>query len=345
LGDIGSLELLLASDGRPRPLVLALYHGDRRLRFRAAEAVLKIDPQQSFPGSSRLTESLAFLVKTVGKRRALIGDPRTTQARSLVGMLIDIGFEANTAATGNETFRRAVGGSDFEFLLISDAINSPDANELIQMLRRDPRTATLPIGLIAREESLDNAHRLADSDPLTLAFPRPHDLATASYQARRLLSLAGRNLVTEKERLEQASAALGWLSRLAKESHTYSFYDVLLHEDAIEMALYVPELSSQAADVLAWIGSPQAQRALVNVASQHMRPLAERQAAAKAFDIAARLRGIMLTTEEILQQYDRYNQSASFDEGTQNVLTSILDAIERPVSTTGEDPRSKDETP
>jgi proline dehydrogenase len=77
------------------------------------------------------------------------------------------------------------------------------------------------------------------------------------------------------------------------------------------------------------LGTPRAQRALVNRASQNATDLAGRQAAAAAFAAAVALRGTLLTTAEIEQQYDRYNESEHLDTETQAVLGSLLDAIEK----------------
>ena len=59
-----------------------------------------------------------------------------------------------------------------------------------------------------------------------------------------------------------------------------------------------------------------------------MAPLADRQAAAQAFaDSVSRL-GTLLTSDEILGQYDRYNASETQSKDTQQVLAGILDTIE-----------------
>ena len=72
------------------------------------------------------------------------------------------------------------------------------------------------------------------------------------------------------------------------------------------------------------------QLALVNVASQNTRDIAQRQEAAAAFDVAVQRRGLMLTKSQIRRQYDRYNASANSDRATQKVLGAILDSIEAP---------------
>jgi hypothetical protein len=248
----------------------------------------------------------------------------------LVGLLNRIGFDADAATSGKQTFRRASMNPDYEFVLISDAVDFPDANETIQAFRKDPRTSSLPIGLMAREEYFKRAQDQAERDPLVEAFPRPHNNQGMAFQVSRLLALAGHQLVTYDERLAQSDRALKYLLHLAETADQTPFYDLYRQEEAIKSALFTPHLSTQAARVLGLLGSPDAQNSLVNLASQRARPLPERQAAADGFDLAVKRHGLLLTRSEIMLQYERYNQSESLDSGTQQVLASILDAIEHP---------------
>jgi hypothetical protein len=124
------------------------------------------------------------------------------------------------------------------------------------------------------------------------------------------------------------------LLQLTAQPEIYGFYDFHRQISAYESALATPELAAQAAILMGRLGSPDAQRALVTLASQHARALADRQAAAEAFAKAVRRRGLLLTRDEILLQYDRYNRSEFLDAGTQQVLGQILDAIEAPNQTT-----------
>ena len=245
-------------------------------------------------------------------------------------MLNEIGYDADAAGVGRETFQLAVRNPDYEFVLISDAVDSPNANETIQMFRKDPLTAQLPIGLMARQENLPHAQAMAELDPLLVAFPRPHDVRSMSFQVARIGDLAGQMRVGYDARLDQAGRALQHLVRLSETQQEHAFYDLFRVQQAAQSALAIPSLSVSAARVLGSLGSPESQRALVSLASQPGRPLAERQAAATAFARAVQQRGLLLTGDEILLQYDRYNRSAAQDSGTQQVLGAILEAIEKP---------------
>ena len=99
-------------------------------------------------------------------------------------------------------------------------------------------------------------------------------------------------------------------------------------QDVAEAALYVPELTPKAMEVLANRPSAKGQLALVELASRTTQPLEVRQHAAAAFDHSVDRFGILLTSAEILRQYERYNRSASLDQGTQQVLGQLLDTLE-----------------
>jgi hypothetical protein len=97
--------------------------------------------------------------------------------------------------------------------------------------------------------------------------------------------------------------------------------------------LYHPALVARASRILGYLGTPRAQQALVSLASQNSRNATHRAAAMEAFNEAIQRNGLLLARDDILLQYDRYNQSASLDGNTQRILGAILDAIEAPSQT------------
>jgi len=331
LGRSGKTDLLLRQGERPSPLVLAVRHPDRRLRQAATNAVLRLQPKGPFPGSSYVPESLAFAAASTGTRRALVACTTMEFARGLAGMLARQGFDVDTVTTGRGAFQRAVSSPDYELALIDAAIEGPTADILLQQLRHDYRTARLRVGLIARDGYLQRAQHIAGSDAMALAFSRPHSDESVAWQVEQLQTLGARTFVGHAERQRQAAEAL---QRLAEISSSDSrLYDVWRWQQAPLKALYAPKLTAYAAAVLENVGTPQSQRALVDLASRWTQPLAVRTAALAAFRSNTQKYGILLTTEEIRRQYDRYNRSADLDEKTQRVLGMILDCIEAPTQT------------
>jgi hypothetical protein len=319
---------LQAPAGQESPLAKVLMHPDHRLRFAGAMAIIKLNPTESFPGASHVSDTLAYYAATSGSRRVLIGHPRGDDGQTLVGYMNEFDYEAEAAYHGKGLMQFALASPDYDFILISDAIDGPPITELVQSLRKDFRTARLPIGVMARGERLDRMKEAFEDDTLTTVFPRIHDSETAGFEVSRLVALAGRNLMTPDERVDQASASLDALAFLAERTEPQPNYDLVRHEASVIRALTAPGLSAQAATVLGKLATPKCQTALIDFISQQARPLADRKAAADALDEAIARRGILLTKAQILLQYDRYNSSETLDKGTQAILGHVLDTLE-----------------
>lgn len=372
LGDSNQPGVLYrgTAQGRPSVLARAAQHKNRRVRFAAVEAILKLKPADPFPGSSAVTNSLAFFAGSIGAPRAIVADVRASEASRLAGLLMEIGYEADVATDARTVLSLAIRAPDYELILLDMTLAEPTSGELIQRLRRDSRTATVPIGLVCDSDALGRAEILSRRETLTSPIIRPADpiiedlqqvaffysekykfidrgrktgLTTfltpwnvnqpaptardgLEFQTGQLLSRAGQSAVSLAERHEQAARALEWLAELS--SRPGGFYDLRRVEEAAGAALSMGDLSENAGRVLANLGTNRGQRALVDRASRATLPLAARQAAAKSFEDSVKRHGTLLTTGEVLQQYDRYNQSAVLDKETQAVLASILDTIE-----------------
>ena len=326
LGEVATAAILSAGGGAHRPLALALRHVDPRVRFAAVEAIVKIDPREPYPGAADFVRQLAFFARTEGKRRILVVHPRATEAETLAGMARSWGFAADAVGTGQSALKRALRSPDYEVILISDAV--PLWTELLQQLRRDPRTGRIAVGLIVRSPAMVRGEQLARRDPLTIAYPLPRDPDTLGMVVQRALNQATISRTSPETRLTLGRRALGWLADLVAQRRSYPFYETLDREGVLTAALTVPELAERAALALGAAGTPAAQTALVDLASQISQPLALRRTAAAAFDTAVRRQGVQLTSAQILTQYERYNASEKLAADTQQVLASILDSIE-----------------
>ena len=186
-------------------------------------------------------------------------------------MLSSLGYETDLAPTGRQAVRLAIASPDYEVAFLDTTIDGPPIVLLLQELRNDCRTAGLRIGLMAREGRLPQADRLARGDPLCVAFSRPHTREAVQWQLRQLGALAPREFVPLAERRMEAGRALAALAAMASSSG--KVYDVGRARDTLLAALYVPEFTAAASAALAHVASPEAQRALVNVASRPDRPL------------------------------------------------------------------------
>ena len=328
LGQIGNADELLYGGPKPGALALALQNPDRRLRIAAARAVTALKPKRQFAGSSYVLQTLGYFASSSGMRRALLAGANVEDLRRMVPALTAAGFQTDTATNGREAMRMAVSSPDYELAMIYAGIDQPPLNLLLQQLRHDDRSDDLRVGVIAREGFSERAQHVAENDPLTKAFARPHDDASVAWQLEQLATLRLDEFVTFEERQRQAGDALDMLGELGRNPG--KLYDMHQVEKAVLMAMNTPSLSRKAIAVLAEINSPEAQRALVETAGRVTQPLEIRHAAVSAFRQNLQAHGILLTVEEIKRQYQQYNESKNQDAATRDILGLILDCLEVP---------------
>jgi len=176
-----------------------------------------------------------------------------------------LGYQAEAAYVGRQVAARAMANPDYPFNMVVGAIDSPPVLELVQWLRRDYRTARLPIGVMARGDRLQSLRDAFENDAFAIVFPRIHSADVASIEVDRLKVIAGRNLVSADERAAQAKAALAALTKLAQRRQTFLQYDLLRLEPTIIRALTNQALTADAAALLALYGTPRAQAALAEM--------------------------------------------------------------------------------
>ncbi len=328
LGQFGKAQDALRTGAGPAPLVQAVRDPDRRVRMAALEAIVRLQPAAPLAGSSHVLESLCFLAAGSGVRRALVAGPNAAALQDLSETLSGLGYQTDTATNGRQALSLALASPDYEVAFLDTTIDDPPAGLLVQQFRHDCRTAGLRMGILARWGRLQQAQRIAREDPLSMAFSRPQDPQAVRWQLAQLATLEPRQFVDARQRQAEALRAMRCLAVLAATST--ALYDMSRAQGTVLAALYVPTLSVPACEVLAQLGTPEAQRALVELASRAVQPLAARRAAAAAFRLNTEKFGVLLSAAEVRRQYDRYKQSGQQDAATQRVLSSLLDSIEAP---------------
>lgn len=325
LGQRGDEAGLISLDARQSPLAQALIHPDRRLRFAALEAVMRIAPQRSFPGASGVPPALWRFAAGAGAPQAVAASSVVTRASDWAGQLRALGYDATPAVTGREALKAAVLAPRLALVLVDSDVGRPLLREVLYQLRGNSATARVPVAILSSLPNLDRAQRLAANDPLLLAEVRPHNQANFEAIVERLGELDS-SLGTAEERTKQAAQALAWLAKLLDEGRPYD--ELLRDADVASQTLEVPELLEPSLKVLAALGTAGSQRALVDFASNPSAPLEDRQQAARAFAASVQRHGKLLTPTEVSLQFDRYNASETSDRQTQQVLAHLLDVLE-----------------
>lgn len=330
LAEHGDAGLLITREKRLSPLALALESNYHQVRLAAALAILRLDPTRMYAGAADVLRTLERTATAAGRRIVVIADPNRNRANRLAGIVQAVGFEPVVVSGGNALFREAQRTIDVEFLLISENVSGPLLTETLQILRKDRRTADLPIGVMADPETLMTREVQTAGDPRTLAVIMPQDEEGFVFQAEQLLRSPGRMLVSADQRLADAELAMTALAVLARDPEKYGYYDLWQLESTLLARLNEGVLTRAVATVLGRLGTPAAQHSLVEVASDTLRPLPQREACVEAFAGSVRNRGLLLTKAQILQQYERYNASETLGTDTQTILANILDALEAP---------------
>ncbi|MBX9789880.1 MAG: hypothetical protein K2Y37_13265 [Pirellulales bacterium] len=332
LGTIGSVELL---DGTAAlsPLAAAAGHGDPRVSAAAIESILRLGPTAPFVGASYVSRGLKYHLSALGLRRAVVASPNREEASRLVGLLALLGYEAEATTSGRIAAALAAESVDFELVVLDFRLYDPAAWEALAEIRRNARARVLPVAIIELFEFEEPARRLAAHDPRAAAWIRPHDAHGVAAQLAPLVARVDRDRGGDpRQRLTAAAAILEQLLALRPESRR--LFDLALLVEPLERALTVPELQPRGATLLATLASPPAQQALVDLAGLSTAPMPLRKTAAQAFAESVERFGVLLTSVEVLHQYDRYNDSEQRPRAEQQILSHLLDVLEA-----GRDPR------
>jgi CheY-like chemotaxis protein len=317
--------------GRPSPLVRTLRHPNTELRFAALSAIMELAPEHSFAGSSYLPEALWTFSRGHGPLEALVVSPLARRRSAWAGQLREMGYEAIPAATGRETLLAATRSSRLAFILADASVSRPAAREIHYQLRASTQTGNVPMAIVCDGAGLLDFDRLAATDPLLLVAVRPANQVRLAEIVERLQQLANPPVASDAVRLQRAEQALDWLTQLIQLPSTVKgnvYQELRRGREVVEQTLFQPELVTASLRLLEHLGTSDSQLKLLDYASGKTLPMENRRAAAKGFAANVDQYGILLTTEQIRTQYDRYNASESDNRPSQQVLGELLDVLE-----------------
>lgn len=333
------LHALDGIGGRPSTLVKLVTHPDRRIRFAAMAAIVGLDPQQPFTGSSAVADALGYFASSTGERKALVADMNVGRARDVAGVFAgNNGARGEIATNARDAVRLVAGDPDVEAVAMYRPMMLAELGQLLAQYRADYRTARLPAFIYCEPDDVERTRSLVANDPLAYAIYQPRTLEMLRQQSGLDVTYAAAQaLVPANERVAQAQAAITAIGHFLATNN--KVFNLRPFEAALVKGAWSPATSAAAIRALSQFGSPVAQRTLADLAGATTWPIEVRKAAAEGFNASVSRYGTLLTTAEISRQYDRYNASATADAATQAVLGSLLDTIE--ARATKLPPRSK----
>jgi len=311
-------------------LIDAILYGDRHLQFAAFDAVAAIDPKTAYPGSSHVMALAVFLTETQGIEKALVGHLLGPSSQSYASVVSSSGLSVTSARNGHQFYNMAIESPDFQVFVVTESMAKPRARELIQLLRSDWRTRQVPIGFVGSSAScLNSVKILAQTDPLLRPLELNFDSRIVASQLDRIQSLSSSWPVSATSRLLHGQVAANWMLKIIDEKENRRFYQVHKHEESIYRLLAIDGYTSKACQMIAKLGTGKSQEALANFASQSGFSIKQRETATKCFADSVERFGTLLTTDQIQQQYDRYNASETDSVEVQKLMGQMLDAIEK----------------
>jgi CheY-like chemotaxis protein len=331
LGRLGDRAALASLQGRPSPLAHALRHPNMELRFAALQALMKFAPEHSFAGSSYLPEALWAFSTGSGPPEALVVSPLIKRRSIWAGQLRELGYQALPVATGREALQAAGRSSRLALILIDANVSRPAAREVHYQLRSSTQAGHVPMAIVCGGAQLLQYDRLTASDSLLVVAMRPTVQPRLAEIILRLQQMADPPLAAGAVRLQRAGQALVWLTQLLQLPSAIAgnaYHELRRSGQIAEQTLYQPELAAASLRLLEHLGTADSQLTLLDYASDKTLPMENRQAAMASFATSVDQSGILLTTEQIHAQYDRYNASQSDELQNQQILGKLLDVLE-----------------
>jgi CheY-like chemotaxis protein len=261
--------------------------------------------QAGFQGSSR--------VDFVGREmQRLMADPMvmivgaSPSLRSHMHQLVEqMGFRYVEASSVDDVFTTLRNATPVEAIFILDHLRDLDLGQLVQRIRINPSTSTVPIALLA--DSLSSLeHSVANSDPGVIVGSVPPSIDGFGDIVHRMDDVLGYPRTTAADRV-------GW-----KENAANYFRQRFPQEEVTDGA----GISIRLADTQA------EQQNLLRIASDSQEPAKLREQASQIFVQSVQRFGLLISTDMINGQYDVYNTRGETEPVTRIVVGRVLDAID-----------------
>ena len=246
--------------GGATPLVELLSYPDREVRTMAAEALAAALPTEPFRGSHIVVPILNDALRQTGRKTALVVVAEEKLRNQLKDAVRAAGFDIidNPEPAGAVTDARKAGGADIAILA-----TQPDPGRVLGLMRQQGLFSAVPAIISSKRLS---ARRLAETDGRAIVIDTtftPEEVAKAIDDALKLG--AGMPLTPEQ--------AAAWTIRVAGTIRLLGLTSnpVLPYADTQDPLIQAlsspnPEVGRASAAALAAMDTPEAQRAIVDLA-------------------------------------------------------------------------------
>ena len=329
-------------------LVRALAIPDAGLQFAAARTLALAAGEPPYPGSSRVVEILAHAATSTGVDRVVVAHPDTEVVDALATGVSRFGYEPVRVSTGREAIFAARERADTVLVLLAARLATPSALETVQLLQQQGVGDVPPVLVVV--DPLDDdgrgcflaqtimkfgdLHRVAIVDRLDSLFQPVVDEVTGDVALLpRLPDMLAQ--AAGPQAVDPASREAARLTRLGRASEAFTLlaelsrrgWDIRPVTTTALAAVTTAELYAPAVALLATLGRPEAQEALVAEAERSDLAPPLRAAALAAFSTSVQRHGVLLTCGHVRAVATRYTLASEASPGT-SVTGDILQVLE-----------------
>jgi hypothetical protein len=258
---------LVAASGRA-PILEALRYSDRRVRLDAALAIAGSNPGQSFPGDFTVVPTLASAVSGVDSSRAVVVGGSIEERQAIEQQLGSAGFASiggAAAASGFEALElEVIRANGVDLVVLRGSLDT--IQEGVARVRASGATAATPIVAIAAAADGASVRSAFAGNRSVVVWTDGGTSDSFRGAAALAISRTSGEAFDEAEGAEYAMRAAEALRAVAVGRNPV--FDLADAEPALLRALSTRQggLRMMVAEVLALIGSPAAQSALVDAA-------------------------------------------------------------------------------
>jgi DNA-binding response OmpR family regulator len=306
------------------PVVAALDYPDRRVQFAAAATVLQLDPVRSFPGVERVVSILSRALNEGGGRRCLVVDADVQRANDTAGLLGEMGYQPQTARTGQTGFKAAVSRMDIELIVLHANTIRWDLSQTIANLRADSRTAEIPIVVYGPDSVRPRVRNLIARTPRTTYVDEVLTIEHLRLQLQPFLESLGSVSLNKEQREQFAAAAVDWLAHIASGRRT-NVFDLVPAEASLAQVAVVPELGEKAIFALGAIPSRTVQGRLEEIALNGSLPVELRELGLLQLAFHIQNFGLQLTRKQVAEISALWKSGAEPELAT--ALASVLGTL------------------
>lgn len=268
-----------------------------------------------FQGASRVDINAREMQQLMADPMVMIIGASPSLRSHSHGLLSTMGLRYWEASSVDDVFNGLRNSVPVEGILIVDHLRDLDLGQLIQRIRSNPSTSTVPIALLAENLS-SGEHLVAAADHGVVLGSVPPSIEGLGDILSRMNQMLAYPRATPEDRIFWKDNAVNYLRAAYPQNPS------LLNSGA----------SIRLAD------TQEEQNNLLRIVADASQTPRQREQASQIFVQSIRRFGLLISSDTLNGQYDAYNSRGETEPVTRLVMGQILDAIDEVYGRTASDP-------